>query len=54
MTPVEIIALVFVLFALVKLVVIFKNPESWKGVVKSFYSKPIVNGTKEGVPTRIC
>ncbi|MFC1703879.1 hypothetical protein ACFL1E_03720 [Candidatus Omnitrophota bacterium] len=41
MTPVKIIALVFILFALVKLLVIAINPKSWKGVVKKFYAKPL-------------
>ena len=42
MTPIKIIALVFVIFALVKLIVICINPISWKGVVKKFYSKPLL------------
>jgi len=40
MTPVKIIALVFVVFAFVKVVVIFLNPSFWKSVVKSLYAKP--------------
>ena len=42
MTPIEIIALIFIIFALVKLVVIFINPMSWKSVVKKIYVKPVV------------
>ena len=42
MRPVEIIALVFVAFALIKLIVILINPMSWKPVVKGIYNKPIV------------
>ena len=41
MTPVKIIALIFVVFALIKLVVIGINPTHWKGVVKKIYVKPI-------------
>ena len=41
MTPVKIIALVFIIFALVKLLVICVNPSSWKSFIKKFYSKPI-------------
>lgn len=42
MTPVEIIALIFVVFALVKLVVIGINPSHWKSVVKKIYVKPVI------------
>ena len=41
MTPVKIIALVFIIFVLVKLLVICINPSSWKSFIKKFYSKPI-------------
>ena len=41
MTPVQIIALIFIVFALVKLLVIFIDPASWKVVVKKIYIKPI-------------
>ena len=41
MTPVEIIALSFVVLAVVKVVVIFINPAFWKPVVKAVYAKPI-------------
>ena len=42
MAPVKIIALIFVVFALIKLIVICINPQSWKSVVKSIYAKPIL------------
>ena len=41
MTPVKIIALIFIVFALVKLLVICIDPASWKSVVKTIYGKPI-------------
>ena len=41
MTPIEIIALVFVIFALIKLLVICINPASWKSVVKAIYVKSV-------------
>ncbi|MCK5178520.1 MAG: hypothetical protein KAR32_03245 [Candidatus Omnitrophica bacterium] len=41
MTPVKIIALVFIVFALVKLLVICIDPASWKSVIKTIYTKPI-------------
>jgi len=40
MPPIKIIALVFVVFALLKLVVILINPLSWKPVIKACYSRP--------------
>ena len=42
MTPVEIIALVFVVFALIKLAVIAVNPSSWISAVKNIYAKPVM------------
>ena len=33
---------VFVVFALIKLVVIWMNPASWKSVVKAIYGKPVI------------
>ncbi|MCK4882328.1 MAG: hypothetical protein KAS92_04840, partial [Candidatus Omnitrophica bacterium] len=41
MTPVKIIALVFIVFALVKLLVICIDPASWKSVIKTIYTKSI-------------
>ena len=41
MTPVKVIALVFIVFALVKLLVIWIKPKSWKAFVKKIYAKPI-------------
>jgi hypothetical protein len=41
MTSVKIIALIFVIFALVKMLVVFIDPASWKSVVKKIYVKPI-------------
>ena len=40
MTPVKIIALVFIVFAVVKLLVISIDPASWKSVVRAMYIKP--------------
>ena len=42
MTPIEIIALTFIVFGLIKLVVIWNNPVNWKPVVKGVYGKPVV------------
>ena len=42
MTPIEIIALVFIVFVLIKLVVIWNNPLNWKPVVTAVYGKPAV------------
>ncbi|MBN1870665.1 MAG: hypothetical protein JW847_08835 [Candidatus Omnitrophica bacterium] len=42
MTPIKIIALVFIVLALVKLLVISINPSSWKTVIKAVYGKPIL------------
>ena len=39
MTPVKIIALIFTIFSLVKLVVVLINPSSWSSVVKKMYAK---------------
>jgi len=41
MTPVKIIALCFIVFALVKLLVICIDPASWKSVIKTIYAKPV-------------
>ncbi|MCK5013583.1 MAG: hypothetical protein KAS66_07170 [Candidatus Omnitrophica bacterium] len=41
MTPVKIIALIFIVFVLVKLLVICIDPASWKSVIKKIYMKPI-------------
>ena len=41
MTPVKIIALVFIVFVLVKLLVICIDPASWKSVIKAIYVKPL-------------
>lgn len=42
MTPVKMIALVFIVFALVKIAVICVNPLSWKAFVRKIYGKPAV------------
>jgi hypothetical protein len=41
MSPIKIIALIFVVFALVKLVVISISPASWKTFIKKMYAKPL-------------
>jgi len=40
MNAIEIMALIVVVLGLVKMVVIFKNPKSWMGVVNFFFKKP--------------
>ena len=41
MRPVEIIALFFASFGLIKLIVIYIDPKSWISFVKKIYSKPV-------------
>lgn len=45
MSPIKIIALIFIIFAIIKLVIISINPMSWKSVVKKIYIKPFVTAT---------
>ena len=40
MTPIEVMALIFVLLGIVKLVVVFASPRSWLKVVKLVYKIP--------------
>ncbi|MBT3323820.1 hypothetical protein HN681_00390 [archaeon] len=40
MNAIEIMALIVVVLGLVKMIVIFKNPKSWMGVVNFFFKKP--------------
>lgn len=42
MTPVEIMALIFLVAASVKLVIILVNPSSWFGFTKKIWSNPIL------------
>lgn len=42
MTPLQIIALAFVVFALLKIVIILKDPQAWIAFVKALYSKPLL------------
>jgi len=42
MTPLEIIALVFIALIAMKLAVISINPMSWKSVIKKFYKHPMI------------
>jgi len=41
MTPVDIIALIFVTMAIIKLIIISVEPASWRQVVKKIYAKPV-------------
>lgn len=40
MSPLKILALFFIIFALVKLLVICARPEAWKSFIKKIYAKP--------------
>jgi len=40
MTPLQIIALAFVVFAFLKIIIIIKDPQAWKSFIKALYSKP--------------
>ena len=42
MTPVEIIALIFVVIGVIKLVVLMISPKSWKSVPDAFFKQPIL------------
>ena len=42
MAPVQIIALAFVVFVFLKIIIILKDPEAWKSFVKALYSKPLL------------
>jgi len=39
-TPVEIIALVMIIFSAIKILVLLVNPKSWMNFVKGFYKNP--------------
>ena len=41
-TPVEIIALVIIIFALIKMLVLLVNPKSWMNFAKGLYKTPAV------------
>lgn len=45
MSPVEIIALIFIGLVVIKLVIVLPSPQTWKSVVKKIYSKPAVTMT---------
>ncbi|MBU0469122.1 MAG: hypothetical protein KKD07_09340 [Candidatus Omnitrophica bacterium] len=42
MTPLQIIALAFVVFAFLKIIIILKDPQAWISFVKALYSKPLL------------
>ena len=42
MTPIKIIALIFIIFIVIKLVVICIKPASWRPVVKTIYGNSVV------------
>lgn len=44
MTPIEIMALIVVLAAAIKILVILVNPKSWLGIVNKVWSKPVLTG----------
>ncbi len=44
MTPIEIMALIIAVFAIIKMLVILINPKSWMSVVKTIYAKPVITG----------
>ncbi len=41
MTPIEIIALIFIAFAVIKLSVIWFSPKAWMKIPKAMFSRPI-------------
>ena len=41
-TPVEIIALVIIIFSVIKMFVLFVNPKAWMNFAKGIYAKPNV------------
>lgn len=45
MSPLKIIALFFVIFGLVKLLVVWVKPEAWKSFIKKIYTKPILTSS---------
>ncbi len=42
MTPIEIIALILIIFSAIKILVISVNPKSWADFVKKIWAKPMV------------
>ena len=44
MTPIEIFALIVVVLGIIKLIMIFINPNSWTSVVKAIFAKPMLTG----------
>lgn len=42
MTPIEIIALIVILVAAIKIIVLLINPKSWMGVVRKVWTNPMI------------